>query len=73
MSTRYDILAAKQDYENHLTAHHCRTGEGCPARLIAWNAYQRTAGLWGAEPGDNERQRAQYHKSQQQLALRLCH
>lgn len=59
MSTRFDILAAKSAYEDHVSAHHCRSG--CADRAAAWDAYMDTARRWGIEPGDDARQRAQFH------------
>jgi hypothetical protein len=63
MSTRFDILGTKAEFEEHVSSHHCRTGE-CPERLTRWNAYIGTAARWATEPGDDERQRQQFTSQQ---------
>lgn len=57
MSTRADILAARDRYNDHNGVHGCRPG--CTERARLWLAYMRTAELWYREPGDDERQRHQ--------------
>ncbi len=61
MATRYDILDARTDLENHQDSHHCGLGQHCPARTAAWDRYMNTAARWGIEPGDDARQREQFH------------
>jgi hypothetical protein len=60
MSTRIDILQAKDDLTGHQAAHRCSTGGGCPERIALWQVYMATAGRWGIEPGDPARVAAQY-------------
>ena len=60
MSTRYDILAAKRAYTQHIENHGCR--EGCPERAAAFNHWMSVAALWRAEDGDDERQRKQFYE-----------
>lgn len=61
MSTRFDIMAAKASHLSHIAAHHCKTGQGCPERLASWQAWMHTTSRWALEPGDDARQREQYH------------
>lgn len=67
MSTRYDILTAKDNYNKHIADHKCRPGfDACSVRialLLAWlGGSKSAAGRWGAEPGDDARQRDQYNE-----------
>lgn len=68
MSTRYDILAAKEEYNRHLDQHKCGTLTGCPQRTELWQAWMGTAGLWGMEPDDSIRQRDQFRRAQSTAA-----
>ena len=49
MSTIYDIKAAKGVYEDHVSAHKCLTGDGCPERVRLWLAYMKTSEAWGKD------------------------
>lgn len=68
MSTRVDILAAKQDFEDHVGEHKCRPfqtavengQEGCQVRVDLWLKYMDTAGRWGQEATDSKRVSEQY-------------
>jgi hypothetical protein len=68
MSTRFDILDAKQAVIDHVGKHLCRLGDGCPERLRLTRAYngsdQSAAGKWHLEYGDDEKQREQSHARQ---------
>lgn len=59
MSTRFDILDAKA----RLYAHACDSQCNYPCRIrIALSAERLSiAGKWGIEPGDDARQREQFH------------
>lgn len=59
MSTRLDILAAKGQFEDHISEHKCRIGQ-CGERKALWLAYQDTAARWGQEPTDAARNREAY-------------
>lgn len=58
MSSRYDILDAKSRYD----AHSCDRSHAYPCLIkrSLWQERVRIAGLWGIEPGDQERQAEQY-------------
>ena len=69
MSTRVDILAAKGEFDEHVSAHHCkpaallRAGEQdqrCTQRVVLWQAYMAVVARWGLDSGDAERVREQY-------------
>lgn len=71
MSIIADIKQAKAEFNDHLAAHKCRSradslsaGEvPCARRIELWEAYTGTAGLWGKEPDDDQRQREHYERS----------
>lgn len=58
MSTRYDILAARDRVRNHQCNSSC--GYPCPTLRALSAEHLTIAGKWGIEPGDDERQREQY-------------
>ena len=60
MSTRFDILDAKETLGDHLAAHKCGELTACPVRAGLRRTYMETAGRWGIEPGDDTRQREQF-------------
>jgi hypothetical protein len=67
MSTRLDIIRAKAAFDDHVSAHKCRSagfldaGERpCEERVALWLDYQDTAGRWGTEAGDAQRVTEQY-------------
>lgn len=69
MSTRVDILAARDTFGKHLEEHKCRAGT-CPERTRLWLAYQDTAARWGTELDDAERVREQYKWQEDLLGRR---
>jgi len=64
MSTRFDIIEAKRRVVAHQSEHECSTGDGCAIRLSLFRQWRLTAGKWGTEPDDAERQRHQYQVNQ---------
>jgi hypothetical protein len=66
MTTRWDILDAKQDYEAHLAVHHCLVGDGCPERIRLLKAYNlgpnSAAGRWGLDYDDHDRRIRQFNE-----------
>ncbi len=57
MSTKFDVLDAKQAYYDHIAIHKCRLGhDTCPERVALWRAYCGSqfsaAHKWGLEYGD---------------------
>lgn len=77
MSTRVDILADKAAFDEHNQEHGCQPAylrDGappCPVRQALWQAYQRTAGQWGTEPGDAAKVTAQYAWQTELLGQRV--
>jgi hypothetical protein len=59
MSTRYDIIDAKAEYNRHTCNGQC--AYPCLTKRALWLRWQQTAGKWGIEPGDNARQRDQFN------------
>lgn len=64
MSTRYEILAAKAGYNQHVDSHRCRAGAGCLSRQAEWDRWMTAAKNWGQEPDDDARQRQQFLSQQ---------
>ena len=58
MTSKADILNAKAAYEEHVSAHKCRSGAGagqpakCAMRVELWRKYMRCCHMWGLEDGD---------------------
>lgn len=47
MATIQSVRYCKQRYEDHVSRHVCRMGDGCESRLQLWALYQREAEIWG--------------------------
>lgn len=61
MSTRFDILDRKQALKDHMNEHKCGELTTCETRSALRRDYFDTAGKWGLEYGDDERQREQFN------------
>ena len=65
MSTRFDILDAKEVYERHNLAHRCGELTKCPERSQLWRLWMETAGRHGFDEypeTHDDRQRRQYNE-----------
>ena len=63
MSIVADIKRAKAEYEDHLATHGCGQLSRCTARGELLQAWYGTAGLWGKEPDDDQRQREHFERN----------
>jgi hypothetical protein len=65
MSTRFDILDAKEDYDNHNSRHRCGELTKCSERSALWRTWMDTAGRHGYDEypeSHDDRQRRQYNE-----------
>jgi hypothetical protein len=62
VTIKADILRDKYAYIEHLGRHKCSLLKTCEERSGLLGAWMATAGLWGTEPDDDERQRDHYHE-----------
>lgn len=71
MSIIADIKQAKHEYEQHVATHKCRArsaaiaaGEApCDERVELIQAWFGTAGMWGREHDDHQRQLDHYNRN----------
>ena len=63
MSIVADIKQAKAELERHLSTHKCGETTKCQERSDLRQAWYGTAGLWAAEPDDDQRQREHFERN----------
>ena len=60
MSTRFDIIDAREALKRHLETHKCGELTACAVRADLRRTHMNTAARWAIEPGDDARQREQF-------------